>query len=162
MNQSKINLRSGSLFPWHFQFMAAIILIIGLALILERTLVASVLILAGGFILTGSSGVEIDKVQKTYREYTSFFLIRRGKKKKYQDVEKLFINSSKTTTQMSSAKANHTTTFINQEFNGYLKFSDGQKLFLLSTRKKEKLETVLSSVSNFLQVPIQDTTLLKS
>src|SRR5690349_955603 len=112
MPETKINIRSGALFPWHFQLIAVLILIAGIALILSKPVMGSVLIVAGGFILTASSGTEIDTSKNVYREYMSFyFILKNGKWRKFIGAEKLFINSSKTSTQMHTAHTNHSSVF---------------------------------------------------
>jgi hypothetical protein len=159
MTESKIDIRSGSLFPWHFQLLAILILIAGVMLLIEKPAVGIVLIAAGGFILSAASGTEIDTVKNRYREYMSFyFILKNGKWRKFSGAEKIFINNTRKSTTMYSARANHSSTFVNEEFNGYLKLNDGTKVLLLSSRKKEKLTTTLNKAASFLQIPLQDNT----
>ena len=88
MTDIKIDIRSGSLFPWHFQLIAVLILIAGITLIIEKPMIGSGLIVASGFILSAASGVEIDKSKNRLREYTSFyFIIKGGKWRKYPGAE---------------------------------------------------------------------------
>lgn len=160
MTETKIDIRCGTLFPWHFQLIAGLILVAGLAVITGKPLVGSILAVAAGFILTAASGTEIDLSKSRYREYTSFyFLLKSGKWKKFNGAEKLFINSSKKSTQMYTAHTSHSSIFTDQEFNGYLKLNDGTKIHLLTSRKKEKLAATLRSAASFLQVPLQDNTI---
>lgn len=160
MTNSKIDIRNGSLFPWHFQFIAGLILLAGALLIFEKPGIGLILLVAAGFILSAASGTEIDKLGNRYREYTSFyFLIRGGKWKAFNGAEKIFINSSQNSSQMYTAHTSHSSTFVNQEFNGYLKLNDGTKILLISSRKKEKLTTMLNQAASFLKIPLQDNTI---
>jgi hypothetical protein len=120
--------------------------------------VGVVMAIAGGFVITASSGTQIDKNRKTYREYTSYYFIKRGKRKPYEAAEKLFINSSKTSSRMYAAHSTQSSVFVNQEYDGYLKLNDGTKLYLLSKKNKEKLATELNRIANFLNVPVLDNT----
>jgi hypothetical protein len=161
MDQSKIDVRCGSLFPWHFQLIAVLILIAGVMLAIERPLIGIILAVAAGFILTASTGTEVDKVKNKYREYTSFyFFLKSGKYLKYPGAEKIFINCAKTTTRAYTAHTNHSAVFTGDEYNGYLKLVDGTKIHLLNSTKKEKLTTTLGKVASFLNVPLQDNTVV--
>lgn len=77
----------------------------------------------------------------------------------FNGAEKLFINSSKKSTQLYTAHTNHSSVFTDQEFNGYLKLNDGTKIHLLTSRKKEKLAASLNKAASFLHIPLQDNTL---
>jgi hypothetical protein len=84
----KIDVKFGSLFPWPFRFIAVIVLLVGLSLILEKTFLSIGLMLIGGFILSGAEGTEINRAEKSYLDYKSFFFVKSGDKKKYSGVEK--------------------------------------------------------------------------
>lgn len=160
MTETKLDIRCGTLFPWHFQLIAVLILIAGVTLISGKPAMGSVLVIAAGFILTAASGTEIDTAQNRYREYTSFyFIVKGGKWKMFTGAEKVFINSSKKSTRMHTAHTNHSSVFSDQEFNGYLKLNDGTKIHLLTSRKKEKLAVSLNKAASFLHVPLQDNTI---
>jgi hypothetical protein len=79
---------------------------------------------------------------------------------KYLGAEKIFINSAKTTTRAYTAHTNHSAIFTGDEYNGYLKLIDGTKIHLLNSTKKEKLTTTLGKVASFLNVPLQDNTVV--
>lgn len=158
MHKNKIDIRTGTLFPWHFQLVAVLVLIISLVLIVERTVLSISLMIGSIFIFSGYSGVEIDKEKNLYREYMSFFLIKSGKKVKYPGVEKIFVSTSKIKQQLYTAHTSHSSIFTNIEFNGYLKFDNGRKIHLLSRRKKESLIIVLKRIAVFLNAPLEDNT----
>lgn len=159
MTDSKIDIRSGALFPWHFQFIAVIILMTGVILFVGKPVMGLVLMIAAGFILTAASGTEIDPPTYRYREYTSFyFILKNGRWKPYSGIEKLFINSTQKRSQLHTAHTSHSSIFIHEEFNGYLKFTDGTKIHLLSSRKKGKLTAKLNQAATRLQAPLYDTT----
>lgn len=163
MTETKIDIRSGTLFPWHFTFIAALILLAGIALLIGKPVVGSMLIAAAGFILTAASGTEIDISKNRYREYTSFyFIFKSGKWKKFDGAEKLFINSTTKSTKIYTAHTSHSSVFTGREFNGYLKLNDGTKIHLLTSRKKEKLTATLNRAAAFLQVPLQDITVINN
>ncbi len=161
MNQTKLDIRNGTLFPWHFQLIAVLILLAGIALLLEKPVMGSVLVVAAGFILSAADGTEIDLKKGKYREYQSFyFFIRGGKWKKFPGAEKVYINRAKSTTRAYTAHTNHSSTFTNTEYNGYLKLTSGEKIHLINSTKKEKLTTTLQKAASFLKCPVQDNTLV--
>lgn len=158
VTSDKINIRYGSLFPWPFQLIAVIVLIVGLSLVISRPVPAVGLILFSVLILSGSEGTEIDKAEKTYRDYKSFFFLKSGSKERYTGIEKIFINTSKSKQTVHTAHTNKSSIFENIEFNGFLKFDDGTKIQLLQKRKKEDLLRALNRIASFLNVPVEDNT----
>lgn len=154
----RIDVKFGSLFPWPFRFIAVIFLLVGLSLILEKTFLAIGLMLVGGFILSGAEGTEINRAEKSYVDYKSFFFVKSGDKKKYSGIEKIFVSTSKTKQHLYTAHTNHSSTYEHLEFNGFLKFHDGEKIQLLRKRKKSDLIKELDKISAFLNVPIEDNT----
>ena len=158
MGKNKIDIQYGRLFPWPFLFIGGIVLVIGLALLVENRLASIVLIAVGGFILSGSEGTEIDKAAKSYKEYNAFFFIKSGANVPYSGIEKIFINTSKSKQQFYTAHTTHGSVYENVDFNGFLKFSNGTKIHLLRKRKKEDLMKALQDVASFLDVQIEDNT----
>src|SRR5688500_18162288 len=110
-NKATIDIKSGSLFPWHFMLIAAIVLLAELSLITERTLWSLILIALSGFILSGYSGTEIDVDRHYLREYRSFFFVKSGKRMRFNSIEKIYINKSKTTQKVHTAHTNHSSVF---------------------------------------------------
>ena len=78
-----------------------------------------------------------------------------------QDIEKIFVNTSKTKQRFYTAHTNHSSSFENLEFNGFIKFSDGEKVQLLRRRKKSELLKELNRVATFLNVPVEDHTVVR-
>lgn len=163
MTDTKLDIRKGALFPWHFQLLALLILFAGIVLIISKPGMGLILMVAAGFILTAASGTVIDLSKNKYREYTSFyFALKGGTWKKFNGAEKIFINSTKKSTRAYTAHTNHSSVITHQEYNGFLKLTDGTKIHLLASRKKEKLTPVLNNAASFLRVPLQDNTAVTS
>ena len=57
---------------------------------------------------------------------------------------------------MYSAHTNKAATFSNGVYDGYLKFSSGEKILLLSKKNKEKLMERLNEMSRSLNVQLID------
>jgi hypothetical protein len=157
MNNDTIDLKSEKLFPWQFQFIGIIFLIVGIGLMIVSPYLAPILIVIGAFILTAYRGVEFNCSTKTYRNYNSFLFIKTGKFKPYDSVEKIYINESKVS-QMIYTKITTGSTFRHIEYNAYLKFAHGIKIFLASKKDKKKLIDKLTGLAEFFQVEISDNT----
>lgn len=154
----KIDIRYGSLFPWPFQFIAGIVLIIAASLIIERTIVAFAFVILCGLVLTASEGTEIDLKEQTFREYKSFFFIKTGTKEQYSGIEKIFINAFKSRQQMYTAHTTKSSIYENIEYNAFLKFDDGTKVQLLQRRKKADLMKRVKKIASELDVLVDDQT----
>jgi len=156
----KIDVKFGSLFPWPFRLIAVVVLVVGLSLVLEKTLLSIGLALISVFILSGSEGTEINKAEKSYLDYKSFFFIKSGSRKKYGDIEKIFVSTSKMRQELYTVHTNRSSIYESLEFNGFLKFNNGEKVQLLRKRKKSDLIKELKKVATFLNVPVEDNTVV--
>jgi len=152
-----IDIKSGPLVPWHFRFVGLLVLVVGIALLLSKLLLAFILIVIGLFFVSAYEGTEIDEAKKVYREYTSFFfLMKTGKTEGYESIERLFITRGKESQQMYTAHTTHSSTFENVVYNGYVKFSNGEKIHLLSEKNKDKLIKKLIPLKEALSIDIVD------
>jgi hypothetical protein len=94
----------------------------------------------------------------SYREYNSILFIKTGKGKKYQRIEKIFINPVRVSKTIYTAHTSNSSTFQDVEYNAYLKFSDGEKIFLLSGKNKNRIRNRLKIIAETLNIPLQDNT----
>src|SRR5688572_8876294 len=156
----KIDVKFGSLFHLPFRLIAIVFFLVGLSLILEKTFLSIGLMLVGGFILSASEGTEFNKAEKSYMDYKSFFFMKSGDKKKYSGIEKIFVSTSKMQQKLYMVHTNHSSIYDTLEFNGFLKFSNGEKVQLLRKRKKSDLIKELKRIAAFLNVPVEDNTVV--
>ena len=160
-NQSKpdkLDIKNGFLFPWYFHFLAFIMVGVAIPLFTDRTILAIILLLLGVLIISAHSGVEIDGAKKVYKEYMSLLMIKRGKEIKYETVERLYINKSRSRHQMYTSHTGHSSTFVTESYDAYIRFENGAKVYLMSKRNKEKLKTRLQKVSFLFDRPVDDNT----
>jgi len=71
---------------------------------------------------------------------------------------KIYINSG-VTSQKICTRVTEGMTVKRKEFNAYLKFGDGTKIFLISKKDKNRLNKRLKKLSDFLRLDIQDNTI---
>jgi hypothetical protein len=149
-----IDIKFGSLFPWHVRIVAVGAIVVAFAILQNYWWVSLLIIAASFFILVSHEGTEIDSVNKTFRSYTSFFFFKTGGFEKYSDVEKIFINSGNQSTKMYSAHTSLSTTITERIFNAYIKFSNGEKVHLLTSKSKEDVIKKLTPLTQALRVEI--------
>lgn len=152
-----IDLKSGSLLPWHFRFVGLLLLIIAAAVVMSKLLLALILLVVGLTMISAIEGTEIDTGKKVYREYTQFFFfLKTGKMEKYESVERIFIIKSKESQQLYTAHTTHSSTFEKVVYNAYLKFSNGEKVHLLKGKNKDALLKKLIPVCDTLDSDLVD------
>jgi hypothetical protein len=153
-----IDIKSGYLLPWQFRLGALLAIILALTTILYNPWLSGALLVASIFSLTSYEGTEVDPVNKLYREYTAWFLIKTGAFEKFGQAERIYITQGKESRQMYTAHTTHSSTFVNVVYNAYLKFSNEEKVHLLSDKNKNTLLKIISPLSNGLRVDVIDYT----
>jgi len=156
--KTTVDVKSGTLFPLPFLVLGAICFIAGAGVFVMHPIISIILIVGGILILTSYEGTEIDPSSKTYREYNSFLFIKKGKAKTYQGIEKIFINSARVSQTVYTAYSSKSSSFSSTEYNAYLKFNEGEKVFLLSGKDKTKLLKKLRDISRSLNTSVVDNT----
>jgi hypothetical protein len=155
MSKNYLNLKTGLLFPIQFQLLGYIFLFAGLALIVINIWASIIFILLGGVIVTAYSGIEFKKDQ--FREYNAFFFIKNGSWKSLGMVEKIFIKRVKVS-QKFYGRANQSSTIRNLVYKAFLKFENGETLFLYDHKNKDKVKSKLKELSGYIKAEIIDYT----
>lgn len=159
MDIRTIDIKSGRLFPFHFQLLSLVFLFMGMVLIMFSPYFSPIPLFLGGLILTGYRGIKFDRAPKVYRDYYSFLFFKFGKWKKYDHVEQIFINSSKVSQKVYTMVTSGTT-IENLEYNAYIIFEDRKKLYLITDKNKDKLYKKLTKIADFFQSNIHDYTVV--
>ena len=144
-------------FPWQIRLLGALLLLPALGVMASLWWLSILLVVLGIFLLTGYSGTEVDVSAKTFREYNSYLFIRAGEKRKYERIERIFINKAKVSQQMYTAHTNNSSTFQHIVYNAYLKVDD-EKIFLTRSKNKDKLIRLLHPVVAGLETQLIDNT----
>ncbi len=154
----RVDIRFGFLFPWTFRFIGAILILAAAITVTKIGWFTILVLIPGLFLISGGEGFEIDTQRKIYREYCSFIFMKTGKYQPYQSIEKLFVNRSQESQRIYSAHTSQSSTFTNEVFNAYLKFSSGEKILLRKGKKKVKLMAQLNLINQSLQTQVIDNT----
>ena len=153
-----LNIRSGLLFPLPFLFLGGGFVLAGVGILGIHLLLAFILILVGLFIITSYEGTEINTRTGTYREYNSYFFLKRGEAKPFSGIEKIYINSAKVSQAVYTAHTTSSSTFTNTEYRAYIKFDGGERVLLLSGRNKKKLLARTKQIAESLNTSVHDNT----
>jgi hypothetical protein len=155
MNSETFDFKSELLFPFHFHLLGIVFFITGILSFIYMLYLAPILILVSLFIITAYRGVDFNRIEKKYREYNSFFFLKFGNWEKYEQVEKIFVNTS-ANSQKIFTMVTGGITVKSQEFNAYLKFDSGTSIFLIRKKDKKKLLGRIGKLSDYFQLEIQD------
>lgn len=157
MSKKIIDIKAES-FPWQAKLIGALLILLAIGTMANYWWLSIILFVGAIFLFTGHSGTEIDNINKTYREYNSYLFVKIGDSKKYNGVERIFINSAKETQTMYTAHTTSGSTFTNIVYDAYLKFDNGEKIFLTGRKDKQKLIEVLNPVVKNLNIELVDHT----
>lgn len=142
--------------PWRFVWGLPLIFGSLLLLLLGHPVIGAFFLLLAILILTTHYGLEIDLDTKSYREYTWVLGTRNGETKRFEEVQYVFIKKSKVSQTLNSQVSS--TTIRKDQFDGYIKFSEDEKIHLRSEDKKEALLEKVKKASADLGVKIVDYT----
>ena len=159
MNKDTLNIKYITRSPWHIQLFAIVLVIGSIALFATNFVMAVILLFVGMLILSSYSGVQINRMKKTYRAYNSFLFIKMGGLNNYEVVEKIYINQNQVSQKIYTAHTTSSQIFNNIKYDGYVKFDDGTKVHLMSKKDKSVLMNRLKEYADFLEVELQDNTL---
>jgi hypothetical protein len=145
---------------WYFQgairWAGYVLPLLAVVMVTKFTFVAISFVVVGVIILTTRYGISVDKASKQYTEYTWFLGYKNGQAKSYDQIQYLFIKNAKVSRTYNTRI--HTTTITDLEFNGYLKFSEAEKIHIANADDKQKLINKLLPVANALQIRVLDYT----
>ncbi len=159
MIQHKYNIRTGALFPWYFRVIGVILIFTSIIIFIENPALSLFLFILGTFIVISFSGFQIDFKNNTYLAYYSWFhLFKSGKQKNYDGVEKLYINANNVSRKYYTAHTMQSSSFKNVEYDAYIKFDNGEKEYLCSNKKLDKLKHKISPLAEALNIIITDNT----
>ena len=157
MNQ-KVDIKGARLFPFPFLVLGAGFLLAGLGVFVIQPIVSLVLTVFGLSIITGFEGTEVYPDSRTYREYNSFLFFKTGRAKRFESIEKIFINSGKVSQRIYTTHTMSSSTFTNIEYNVYLKFTEGEKVFLFSGRSRKNILRRAADIARALNTSLDDYT----
>lgn len=129
---------------------------IGLVLLLSpQHIVGAILLAAGITILTTHYRLQINYTKKSYIEYISILGIKAGQEKNnFSEIRYLFIKKIKVSQTLNSRASS--TTIEKFQYDGFLKFSEENKLHLMTLGSKKNLQRRLDDIAAKLKCKVID------
>lgn len=135
----------------------AVVLIPAALLTLSASIVAGVIILAVCIIiLTTHYRLKIDFENREFYDYVFFLGFKSGEKGYFDTIQYLFINAKHVSQTVNSRVSSMTVRKV--VYDGYLKFSDKEKIHIATKDSKSALIKKLRTISNQLHIKIIDYT----
>jgi|SRR5690606_731817 hypothetical protein len=153
-----VDIRAGMLFPFPFRIFGAVFILTGLLMTAIEPVPSVLLMLVGLGVVTAYEGTEIDTSRNTFREYYSFLMIRNGARKSFVGIDRVFICASSMNEQIPMATFWWSRKSDRVEYNAYVQFSDGTRVFLFSNERKHVVIERLNRIGSLLHVRVSDQT----
>lgn len=157
------NFRSMNLFisyvlPVQFRILGWIALLFSLPLgATYGAIVAIMVIITCLVIITASYEVEVNNKAQYYRNLVSILGGGKFGKKHYFDaIQYCFITKGRYNQELSAGPAN--TTIVFEKYNGYLKFSDDEKILIATKKTRKELLGVVNSFRIAWDIELMDYT----
>lgn len=134
---------------------------LGISMVLPGLFISGINILASLpffliclIIATTHYRLEVDITNKTYRQYVWLMGLKWGERESFETIEYIFVKRNKVSQTMNSMLNAHEVHY--EVFDGFLRFSEKDKVHLATTRTKVMLLKKLTPIANALQVKILD------
>lgn len=150
----KVDFKTSPYFSGIFIFLGIFLVLIGLSLLFTSMIGAIILLLLGLIIFTTHYRLSIDFDTKTFHDYVWFLGLKNGEKGKFEQVEYVFVKKNAISQKMQLKAAN--STIRKEVYDGYLKFSEEEKIHLLTKNNKQDVVKKLREISAMLNVKIID------
>lgn len=147
--------KTSDYFPWHIKLIGGGLAIAGLVALLSALFIGGIIVLSiSVLVLSTHYRCQVDLDKKEYHDYLWVLGMKNGEKKKFEAIEYLFIKKNNISQTMGLRAA--TTTIQKSVYDGYLKFSDIDKIHIVTKDSKENLIIKLRPISTNLKVDIVD------
>ena len=151
-----MNVKTSGYFNWTVIAVAIVCLLLGSSLILEKPIVAGILVVSSVLVLTTHYRLEIDVDRKICHDYLWLCGFRLGERKSFDSLDYLFIKPVKVSQRMSARVAS--TVVHKESFDGYLKFSNAETLHIATRDSHHALLKQLQKLASKLHLRVVDYT----
>lgn len=123
-----------------------------------KILAGLILLLAGITVLTSHFRLSVDLNKMIYTEYISLLGMKVSKElHRFDEIQYLFVKKSKVSQNMNSRVSTHT--IQKEQFNGYLKFSENDKVHLMTYDSKNAIIKRMRPIATLLSTKLIDYTI---
>ncbi|MEQ8712667.1 MAG: hypothetical protein RIC80_06600 [Cyclobacteriaceae bacterium] len=151
---SKLDFKTTRYFPGTFIFLGVLLAIGGLIALTKTIALGLVLLLAAAFLFTTTYGITIDLSQKKYHDYLWMLGFKKGEWRSFENIEYFFIKQRKASQKMNTMYISSIA--HNIIYDGYLRFSEDNKVFIATFEDKAKLIAKLKPLADQLGVDVID------
>lgn len=149
--------KTSGYFPWHMILVGGVLAVVSISMLVASLFIGGLIVLLISLlILTTHYRCRIDFDKKVYQDYVWVLGMRNGAKTPFDDVQYIFIKQSQESHTMGLRAAN--TTIHKSVYDGYLKFSETDKIHIVTKENKEDLIQKLRPIATKLQIEILDYT----
>lgn len=146
--------KTSGYFPWTIYFFGMVLAVLGLFVILKSIIIGSIIMLVSVVILTTHNRLTINFEKKIFQDYVWILGLKHGDIATFDHIEYLFIKKSKVSQTVNSRVSSMT---VRKEvYDGYIKFSEKDKIHLMTKDNKSDLINKLNELSTKLNVRIID------
>lgn len=149
-----LDFKTSGYFPGTFIFTAVILCMVAVPVIFMNIIAGLIMLLVSVIIFTTHYRFSLDLEHKVFHDHVWILGFRSGEKKKFERIEYLFIKTN-TVSQTMNLKA-ASTTIRKEVYDGYIKFSENEKVHLITKDSKKDLITKLLPISKALNVKVID------
>jgi hypothetical protein len=149
-----VDFKTSGFFSKYVVFMWILVFIAAIPLAIVNLPIGLSLLFIGVVVFTTHYRLGIDFDKKEYHDYLWILGYRNGAKEKFTNLEYIFVKKSTESTTMQLRVAS--STIQKEVFDGYLKFSESNKIHLLTMDSKEGLIVKLKAMAQQLNVRIID------
>jgi hypothetical protein len=154
--RKRIDFRTSQYFYGGFIVAGVIILVFGILLLFVNIWVGISLLITGIVITSTHYRLRIDFDNKLYRDYVWFLGMSIGPSNRFDQIEYFYIKSGRQSRTMQLRVAR--TTAHTVVFDGFLKFSEANKVHVVTKESRQSLINKLTPMATALNVRIVDYT----
>lgn len=155
MKSDTYTLKSNRLFPFQFQLVGWTFLLSGMVAIVFLPILAFFLLLVALLILIAYRGITFNRNARSYRIFHSFLCFKSGKKASYENIDSLYIHTSRMSQRVNTMITTGITTSTT-EYDAYLKLDGAQRIYLMSHKNKARLLDKLSPLADYFGMKVRE------
>lgn len=149
-----VDFKTSRYFSGTIVFLGIVLIFTGLLMLAANNLIGLVLLILSVPIFTTHYRLRIDFDNKSFHDYLWILGIKYGEKGQFETVEYLFVKMSKVSQTMNLKSLS--TTIRKNVFDGYLKFSEDNKVHLMTLDDKDELIQRLKVIAEKMKAKIID------
>jgi hypothetical protein len=150
----EIDFKTSGYFSGSIIFFGVVLAMAGLGVLFKSAILGLILLLVSVIIFTTHYRLKIDFDTKVFHDYVWILGLKNGDQRKFENIEYLFIKKSLVSQTMNSLL--NSSTFRKHVYDGYLKFSEKDKIHLITKDSKNDLIEKLRVIASRLNVRIVD------